>query len=57
VSPLAPHAPPCACHRTGSLGERLSTDLREVTVSEWVQIGLAAGALYLSWRIYKEVKS
>lgn len=57
MSPLAPHAPPCACHRTGSLGERLSTDLREVTVSEWVQIGLAAGALYLSWRIYKEVKS
>lgn len=52
------HARPCACQgtSTGSLGERISTDLRETTVAEWIQIALAAGALYLSYRIYKEVK-
>lgn len=58
MSPLAPHGSPCECQqaRTGSLGERISTDLRETTVAEWIQIALAAGALYLSYRIYKEVK-
>lgn len=51
-------ARPCECHapRTGSLGERIATDLRATTVAEWIQIALAAGALYLSYRIYVEVK-
>lgn len=55
---LAPHVPSCACQRTatGGLGERIATDLRETTVAEWIQIALAAGALYLSYRIYQEVR-
>lgn len=61
MSALAPHGTPCACHgaRTAgdsSLVERIGKDLRETTVPEWIQIALAAGALYLSYRIYKEVK-
>lgn len=58
MSPLAPHAAqPCGCQpRTAGLGERIRTDLRETTVAEWIQIALAAGALYLSYRIYQEVK-
>ena len=57
MSSLTPATPPCECQgRTQTLGERIAGDLRAMTVSEWAQIALAAGALWLSWRIYKEVK-
>ena len=62
MSPHLTHAGPCACQgpRTAgesSLVERIGKDLRDTTVPEWIQIALAAGALYLSYRIYKEVRS
>ena len=58
MSTPALHAPPCECQtRTaGTLGERIANDLRTTTAAEWVQIARAAGALWLSWRIYKEVR-
>ena len=49
----------CQSARTAgdmTLGERIQKDIRETTVAEWIQIALAGGALYLSWRIYKEVQ-
>ncbi len=58
MNQVARHDSSCACQhtKTGSLGERIATDLRGTTVAEWIQIALAAGALYLSYRIYREVK-
>lgn len=50
---------PCECQEArtaGPLGERIAGDLRSATVAEWVQIALAVGALYISWRIYKKVR-
>ncbi len=62
TSPASPASTlaPCGC-QTATAGEetfseRIAKDLRSTTVSEWIQVALGAGALYLSWRIYQEIK-
>lgn len=49
----------CGCHRTGqeeTFTQRVGRELRETTVPEWLQIALGAGALFLAWKVYKEVR-